>query len=246
MSGKTLRRTVSSSSASKPGKKMKTSAPKIRPLTSMSMTNLKREYQLARFPIKMSQRVKLLLYNTAGWQAGSTSLAFAFSLSGIHYSIGGAAYATVNFDNTTYLTPVFDEYRIIRVENTMTPSFESFDSQANRWMIPVYSIVDNNDGDIANINDLMGYSNVRKHTLGLAGREYKRVLMTPAVQGSVETTTFGFTTAAAKKVSPWLASDNTTVAHYGMKFVSDSSAQTAWSMEVQFFVEVYFEFRNTR
>jgi hypothetical protein len=69
----------------------------------MSGQALRREYALARFPIKMSQRWKAMVYNQTGWNNSALSLTFAFALNGFYYSLGGGAFAAVGFDNTAYL-----------------------------------------------------------------------------------------------------------------------------------------------
>lgn len=239
-----LPRSTSSSSSSKRAKTMKSS--KMKSFRTMSGAQLRREYTLAKFPIKMTTRTILTVYNTTGWQNTTPSLCFAYSLKGVSFSLGGGGFTTADFDNTQYLTPVFDEWRLIRVENTLSCGLESFDPIGNRNMISVYSAIDTNDAEITGLQDVWGYATVRKHTLGANGKEYKRVIMGPGTQGSVETTSLGFTTASVKKVSPWLSCDSTNVAHYGLKYVVDTNNATAWSMLVTFFHECYFELRNTK
>lgn len=205
-----------------------------------------KEYSLAKAPIMQSCQIDILLHNQTGWAAAGQSLCWAFNLNGAAYSVGGGAFNTEAFENSAQLVNIYDQWKLTRVQVTMDGSFNDFSTVENRWMLNVYSAIDKNDGNATSVSELLSYSTVKKTKIGLE-KEGKMTLYSPTVQGALETTSFGgFTTAGQCKTSPWISTDSPTIAHYGIKYAAKNNAQAAWSMSVTFFVQCFFEFKNTK
>lgn len=149
----------------------------------------------------------------------------------------GGQYFTIGFlDQTSSLTAVFDQYRIICIETWLIPQ-ELSNLSGTYGTGNLYSVIDYDDANpLTTIGQANDYTNVMCTTSNQG--HYRR--FTPHV--AVATYSGAFTSYGNVE-APWIDATSTSVQHYGLKFAS-TAAGTAQAFNLQ--VRYHCEWRNVR
>jgi hypothetical protein len=189
----------------------------------------------------------------------SNGLTWTFCQNNPFYSNSAGLQTLPNYLNASAYAQIYDQYRIIKVDIDMYYSANSNTNNSSTTLsnlsLPImYGVVDYDDSDLlSNETGALAYSTCQVFQFGNSsgtnnGRQTKH-LQKPTVL-TESSLPGGSATASQLTVSPWLSTDLTTQAHYGIKFYMSSSLPTP-SVKTNlgyltFIIRQFVEYRNIR
>jgi len=158
---------------------------------------------------------------TGGWaNSGNLDFQINFAASQSEVRIGGVLVYGPSTPNSTELSNLFDQYRIMGVTVRIDWDYNSFPVSGGTNIAPLlYYVADYDDSGSAIVSGLLQYSGVRTHSFMHDGYTPLITYIKPKplrdVAGTGVLTSYGPMSNA-----PWLRTAEMTTPHYGLKFCS--------------------------
>lgn len=194
-------------------------------------SSLIRRKRMARRPMRLTRQPRQTVHHfkrTAfynGLIAGST-------LS----DVSGGFIAQLNqVPNYTEFTNLYDMYRINGVRWRLSPRANSAEIGTNQGMIKLFTAIDYDDIVTPSLTDMLQYESLK---VTRSDKEHVRYVK-PRVSQAVYQTAVGTGYSSARG---WIDCANTTVAHYGLKWLLQQLPAGNQSFDVQ--VTYYLSFKN--
>ena len=185
------------------------------------------------------------VYTTAlntqtGWSGtvNSQSIQFFFVFDGLWVQVGGNAAVFVgSFDNTAYLTGIYEKYRIKKVVCEIVCGSNNSPVNSTTQFSTTYGVIDNNDANpLSSVTKTIAYDNCKLMQFGANTNnngKHTLYLNNPTAIGDMESTGATGIAAGKHEVSPWLNTANSNIPHFGIKLYNTFLGGAASTQYVQ-------------
>ena len=167
------------------------------------------------------------------------------SLSTVNYIAAANGNYFNQMPNASEFAVLFDQYKIMKVEWTYTPRFDSvaLDASATPWTLPrFYSVIDKDDSSTpTSLNQLMQYGNMKSQVFN----KPVKITYVPNVAAQV----YGnlVSTGYAAKANQYIDMSNLDVNHFGHKvWINLNNTAMGANFKVDTMCRITFQCKNLR